>query len=204
MLDHLVYAVPNLEDTVAELERLTGVRPVFGGRHAGWGTHNALLALGQDEYLEIIAADPELSASSPATLFGLNCAHAPRLAAWAARADLEHVHANALGAGFRLGDIIAGRRQTADGSVLSWRMTDPEVVVGDGLVPFFIDWGESPHPAQSMTPSVRRIGFHGEHPEPEPIRRMLSALHIALHVESGPAPALTAQLETPRGVVLLR
>jgi Glyoxalase-like domain len=46
LVDHLIYAVPDLAAAVADLEGRFGVRAQAGGKHIGLGTHNALLALG--------------------------------------------------------------------------------------------------------------------------------------------------------------
>jgi len=57
VLDHLVFAAPDLAAAVAQFTELTGVAPVPGGRHPGGGTANYLVGFGgayRDGYLEIV------------------------------------------------------------------------------------------------------------------------------------------------------
>jgi hypothetical protein len=88
--------------------------------------------------------------------------------------------------------------------VLSWRYTDPNVVVADRLVPYFIDWGKSPHPAATAAPGVTLVGLRAEHPDTVRVQRMLGQLGLDLQVQTGPKPALIATLDTPKGRVQLR
>lgn len=204
-VDHLVYAVPSLEQAIDSLERILGVRAVASGRHLDEGTWNALIALGPDRYLEIIAPDPDQPAPVGPRWFSLDSITAPGLVAWAARGThLEQRAEAAERVGLRLGRVKGGSRQQPDGQALSWVFTDPHTLLGDGLVPFLIDWGTGPHPAQRATPGVTLVSLRAEHPAPEEIRAMLRAVDIDMGVGVGPRAALVATLETPRGQVELR
>jgi hypothetical protein len=91
-VDHLVYAAPDLDLAVAQIEALTGVHAAPGGRHPGRGTRNALLALGPTSYLEIIGPDVEQAAFERPRWFGIDDLVEARLLTWAvSAADLEGI-----------------------------------------------------------------------------------------------------------------
>ncbi|MGA8178940.1 MAG: VOC family protein [Desulfobacterales bacterium] len=204
-IDHLVYATTDLEKSVADLEARLGVRPAPGGQHPGRGTHNALIALSDRSYLEVIGPDPTQAKTADPRWFQIDGLEAPRLVTWAVKeAELDALRAKAKACGICLGPVVSGTRQRSDGSWLRWRFTDPATVVADGIVPFFIDWGDSPHPAASAPPGPVLKSLRAEHPEPTKVMRALSAVGIKLPVESGPRPALIATLRTERGLVELR
>ena len=147
-LDHLVYAVPDLDTGVADLARQLGVRAAPGGPHPGRGTRNALIALGPESYLEIIAPDPAQPEPAGGRWFGVDPRAPARLAGWAAKgSDLPRLVAAAAQRGVPLGEVMPGARKRPDGVELRWTLTNPDTRAVFGLAPFFIDWGTSPHPA---------------------------------------------------------
>jgi hypothetical protein len=204
-VDHLVYATPDLEMGIKRLEDLLGVRATPGGQHPGLGTRNALIALGPSTYIEIIGPDPDQPRPAGPLRFGIDDLEGPRLVGWVAKGtELEQLVRRARRSGVALGEVISGSRKRPDGVVLSWRYTDPNVVIADRLVPYFIDWGKSPHPAATATPGVTLVALRAEHPDATRVRRMLGQLGLDLQVQTGPKPALIATLDTPKGRVQLR
>jgi hypothetical protein len=204
-LDHLVYATPDLEVGIDTAERLFGVRASQGGQHPGEGTRNALIALGPTSYFEIIGPDPEQPKPKRARRFGIDEIRAPRLTTWVAKgADLEKFASDAAARGVNLGAVISGSRKRPDGVVLSWRYTDPRVVLADRLVPYFIDWGASPHPSATAPRGVTLLSLRAAHPDADRVQGMLRQLGLNLAVGRGPNPALIATFDSPKGRVELR
>jgi hypothetical protein len=204
-IDHLVYGTTDLARGVAEIEARLGVVAVAGGPHPGRGTRNAIVSLGHDVYLEIIGPDPDQPAPARPRMFELDKLEAPRLLTWAARGtDLARIRALAHRCDVPLGEVGAGSRDQPDGTLLSWQFTDPSTLVADGIVPFFIDWGASPHPARIVPGAASLAELRAEHPDPGSVERMLRSLGIDLAVTPGARPALIATIDAPRGRVELR
>ena len=204
-VDHIVYATPDLNRGVEEIEKLLGVRATPGGQHPGRGTRNALIALGPTAYLEIIAPDPEQPPPKEPRPFGLDALKESQLIAWFVKSrDLERLRDDAIRKGVPLGKVRSGTRRRPDGIQLSWKFTDPWAPVGDGILPLFIDWGESPHPALTAAKGATLVSLRAKHPDVRAVRAMLRHLGVDFSVERGSLPALIAVIEGPRGRVELR
>lgn len=199
MIDHLVLAVPDLVAAMDRIESDWGVRPAMGGKHVGRGTHNALLSLGDGPYLELIAQDPEQEPGAASARFGVDQLTGPLLRTWAMKApDIEALVARARAAGYDPGDISAMSRALPGGGLLEWKLTSKAGLAG--VLPFLIDWGNSPHPSRTSPAGCTLVSLTIEHPDPAEIRRALAALEIDVPVFEGPEPRLHAEIATPNGL----
>jgi Glyoxalase-like domain len=203
-MDHLVFGVPDLARGIEWVERWTGVRARFGGRHPGRGTHNALLSLGGRQYLEIIALDPE-QAEAPGLLYPeLKSLPEPRCIAWAVAVEsVADVAERLRAANIEPVGPLEGSRVQADGRLLAWktlRLIGPTV---EGL-PFFIEWQKgTPHPSRTSPSGCRLTSFEIEHTDPEGTRRILKSLGAEAAITPGLRVRLKARLQTPKGEVEL-
>lgn len=203
LIDHLIYAAPDLTAAVADLEDRFGVRAQAGGRHTGLGTRNALLALGPRTYLEIIAPDPEQPAPPVPRPFGLDDLAPGALVSWALTCDdIDQAVTEAQRQGFDPGPVADGQRVEPAGTRLRWRATVS--AVADDLVPFLICWGDTEHPARSAPPGLSLQSVRIEHPDPASLTPALLALGAGIDVTSAPEPALVATISGPAGTKILR
>lgn len=203
-IDHLVYATPDLDATVNALEAQLGVRPSVGGQHPGLGTRNALLSLGPRVYLEIVGPDPAQPAPDGPRWFRIDTLTEPTLVTWCAAAtELDALRAHALAEGIPLGEVRHGGRVRPDGVRLDWQVTSPFVEVEDGLVPFFIDWLSSPHPAAGAAGGVALVELAAETPDARELERMYRVLGVDVAVRTSTERKLVTVLEGRTGRVVL-
>lgn len=212
---HLVFACDDLPSGVERIADLVGVEPAIGGRHPQWGTRNALLALGRGAYLEVVGPDPDLPIPPGGRGLGVDGAGSGRLVTWCARtASLADAVGRVDACGVALGSPEPGSRVTPSGDLLEWVLTDPGRSRLDGVVPFLIDWGSSPHPSGALTRMGRMAGDVVEvrlrHPQAELVRAIVRGLggppgesHTPIRITEGD-PAVEAVLRTPRGERVLR
>ena len=209
MIDHLVYASTDLQRASADIAEQLGATPTPGGSHVGVGTYNELLSLGGRTYLEVIGPDPGQPAPGGPRPFGIDGLLAAALVGWCVRPlrPLEDVVADARSAGIELGSVASMSRRRPDGVLLEWKLTFPQLDGPFGCVlPFTIDWGQSPHPTDTLTSSVRLIGLEVFHPDS---RRLATALEIIgvdddnVAVHGGGQPSLRATIATEHGDVTL-
>lgn len=149
--DHIAVLCERLEDGVAHVEAALGVKLEPGGKHPDFGTHNALLSLGAEEYLEVIAVDPEAPAPGRARWFDLDRFEGqPRIARWVCRVD-------DLGAALKR-HPGAGEAMDLRRGAYRWAMAVPEdgILPMNNIHPALIEW-QGPHPAAALPDSGIRL-----------------------------------------------
>lgn len=202
-VDHLLLGVSNLEQGIAWVEKLTGVKAIVGGKHPGAGTQNALLSLGRRQYLEIIAPDPD-QPGAPIRFGDLRSLTSPRLITWAAAAkDISVVAKAAQTGGLETIGPLDGARARPDGRRLNWKTLQVKNELG-GLIPFFIEWGTGVvHPSEDSPAGCQLQALEMEHPEPEKVKALLAKLGLEAVIKRGRETRLKAKLDTPKGKVEL-
>lgn len=207
-LDHLVVAAADLDTGCRYIEELLGVRMEAGGRHESVGTHNRLLRLGDDQYLEVIAIDPDGSPPAGPHFFGLDqpslqaaIAATPKLITWVARAsDIQEAAARPPYDDMEIRDMARGD--------LRWRMTFPADgnPPYEGAMPLLIEWQTEPIPPQRLPDAGCALKrFEVQSPHVRQVEQLLQDLNIkSVELDHSVQTGFAATLSTPgRGDVLL-
>jgi hypothetical protein len=144
-IDHVVFAVRDLDAAATRVLEELGLASVPGGVHPHWGTGNRIIPLGDAQYLELLAViDPAVAATTHLgrTVQALTAEGDAWFAMCLATDDIETV------AG-RVGlDVVAGSRTLPDGQAVSWRGAGIDDPARTPDLPFFISWevSEALHP----------------------------------------------------------
>ena len=200
-LDHLVIGSPSLAAGVEWVSERLGVPLDKGGEHVSMGTHNALLRLGADRYLEVLAPNPAAASPGRRRWFGLDDLRPgdpPRLVGWVARTnDLE-------------GAVL--ERRIGWGAVepmargpLRWLIAvrpDGGPPLG-GVAPVLVQWETKEHPAAALSDrGCSLVALQGFHPRAEEIREALDGLGFQgfFTVSERRHPGLIGHIQTLSGV----
>ena len=211
-IDHLIIGAATLEQGAAFVEETLGVAIPYGGVHEKMGTHNRLMQLGGEVYLEVIAINPDGEPPEFPRWCGLDDPHVnrqlmkqPTLLAWVVNTkDIEKLLRQAV--------FSFGRSRPLSRGHLSWYfgLPDDGRLLAGGMLPYVIEWRTESHPSTNMADAGCRFrGLEIHHPYPSWLRSVLASIGAAdlvgIHpLQKNRPPYLVAHIETPAGPKDLR
>ena len=206
-IDHIVIGAANLISGTTILETKLSAKFSPGGEHQIMGTHNKLLKLQSDIYLEVIANNPNVDKLSRPRWFSLDEArtkekiqHSPRALCWIL--EVDNIENTVKKCGYNPGEIL----QISRGE-LTWKITVPSNggLADHGVLPTLIEWASDQHPSKKLTNSkisLNKISLF--HPEPNKIKNIISNLIESdlIRVSEG-SPKIELILTTQNGKVVI-
>ena len=205
-IDHIIWAVPDLDAGAEYFEQMSGVTPIVGGVHPGRGTRNKLASAGDNMYFEIIAPDPAQMpfdpADNPVQAFAHTIAQMPGpevdMVAYSTP-DLESAAEAGRQLGLQVVGPTPGQRVTPDGVLIRWSHVD---FIGHDFgqfIPFAINWLDSPHPSTTSPEGAVIEGVTVEHPRADELRKIYEALGVPAEVVQASEPVIIVHLSSGKG-----
>ena len=211
-LDHIVVGAETLADGVSYLENLLGVKIPFGGEHVQMGTHNHLMQLGNEVFLEVIAINQQAPPPHRPRWYGLDDPYIrarlkqqPLLLTWVVNTlDINNL--------LKRATFSAGSPELISRGDLRWKfgLPDDGRLLAAGLLPYAIEWHTDTHPAHAMAdPGCRIRSLDIYHPYPDWLRTALESINalplVQIHALASKDDAFfTVSIESPQGMVELQ
>jgi Glyoxalase-like domain len=204
VLDHIVLAAPDLDEAIEHFEKMTGVNPKECPPFKGIGIRCARVAFDNDTttYLEIIAPDPD----NPGPIGQLIQAKGiPELTpfAFAIRfAKVEQLKRHVLKFQYVPDHISMFGAQRGDRKKPKKfeRLHLYGHALG-GICPFFVHWGNTRHPTQSLETVGVLKKFSIRAPANDPLHQLMTHVEAkGVTVVEG-SPKLSFQFNSPEGTV---
>jgi len=199
--DHLAIVAPTLQEGVGFVRAALGIDIPKGGAHPQMGTHNHLMRLGEDEFLEVIAVDPLAPKPAHPRWFGLDTLGARTgLGNWILRCDdLARTLAAFPPSAGLITDLQRGD--------LTWQIAVPDDggLPFDGAFPTLIAWPpDKKHVPGALMPDLgcALVQLTISHPNARIVADRLSGLLTdpRIRFETAALPALKARIDTPQGL----
>jgi len=178
-IDHIVIGAENLISGTKYIEKKLDTKLFQGGEHKFMATHNKLLKLQKEIYLEVISSNPNVSAPSHPRWFSLDklktkkqLKKSPKSLCWILAVD--NIKEAVENCGYYPGKIFQLSRDK-----LKWKVTLPNngELIENGVLPFLIEWPKNIHPSNNLNKSnivLNKISLF--HPEIKKIKNILNNL----------------------------
>ncbi|MEN8210320.1 MAG: VOC family protein [Thermodesulfobacteriota bacterium] len=211
-IDHLVIGADDLAQGIAYVKEFLCVDIPYGGIHTKMGTHNHLMQLGNDIFLEVIAVNPDMKSPESPRWFGLDDPHVrkqikkkPVLLNWVVNTkNIKELLGQA--------NFSFGKKQLICRGNLSWYFGLPRDgrLLAGGMLPYAIEWQTDFHPSKNMADAgcrFQRLEIY--HPNPTWFKTILTSIgaeNLAdIHaLPENSIPYMIAYIDTPYGVKFLR
>jgi hypothetical protein len=207
-LDHLVIGARALIDGVNYVRDHLGVDIPYGGVHPKMGTHNHLMRIGNDAFLEIIAVNHDIEPPKRPRWFGLDdpfiwqqIEQRPSLLTWV-------VNTQNIGNLMRQSTFSLGKAERISRGNLNWYfgLPDDGRLLAGGMLPYVIEWQTDKHPSANMADlGCRLSGLEIYHPYPRWLQSALSSIGaldlVKVHaLPKNEVPYMIATINTPVGI----
>jgi len=202
-IDHIVYCVPDLEESVIRFNDFLGVTPSIGGRHLLKGTKNALINLGNQCYLELLAIDHLNKNITSNRWMGIDYIKESKITRWAIQSEDLIADQKILKTyNPEMGFIEEGQRITQHNETLKWQMTIPLNKPKVELIPFVVSWKNSNHhPTDKMEEkcSLKSISFFGNNK----LNQSFKDLTLPYKISPSSNVKITATINGPKGDITI-
>ena len=178
-IDHIVIGTSNLKLGTIALESKLSHQFSLGGEHKIMGTHNKLLKLQSNIYLEVIAKNPNVDKLTRPRWFSLDenniiekIKDTPRALCWVL--EVENIEDTVKNCGYNPGEILQLSRNS-----MNWKVTVPPdgKLIDNGILPILIEWNKDQHPSKKLSNSsvsLNKISLY--HQDPKKIKKIISNL----------------------------
>jgi hypothetical protein len=203
-LDHVGYAVRDLDEAAVRFREELGLDSVVGGRHVGFGTANRIVPL-DGQYIEIVGVVDR--AEAEASAFGRSVLErtAERDGWLVIVVTTDDVEAEAA----RLGlEVTAGARTRPDGSEVRWRMTGLDAPAREPWMPLFMTWDipDELHPGRQRAGhgvKAQGLGWVEVGGDAERLRAWLGGRDLPIRVTDAPPGIARAAVATADGEIVI-
>ena len=209
-IDHFVVGAADLSAGVEYINELLDVTIPFGGEHEKMGTHNHLMQLGNNLFLEVIAVNPKASKPNRSRWYGLDnpeisgrLHRQPGLLTWVVNtADIRSLVEHKA--------FDFGTPELISRDHLSWYfgLPDDGDVYEGGTLPYIMQWNTREHPAKAMANlncQFKSLDLY--HPNPQWLGQILESIDadsfVNLHY-TGQNPYSVVTIDSPAGLKQLR